>query len=103
MPCVLGFSVMCVALLNGFVNPMVIMLSKKDYAMRIKSLMFHLFGNVRDERMVEFNSKKSSLKNFKRSQQHKYVPLIKLFIPESNKPQHTITHEKSKSVEERID
>lgn len=43
MPYILEFVVMCVALLNGLINPVVIMLSNRDYRKEIKSLLFKRF------------------------------------------------------------
>lgn len=44
MPYILEFVVMCVALLNGLINPVVIMLSNRDYRREIKSLLYRRFG-----------------------------------------------------------
>ena len=79
MPYILEFIVMCIALLNGFVNPVVIMFSNRDYTRRIKLLMFRRFGLFKDEIMEERSDNESSVTNLRRSQQYKSVNLIEIF------------------------
>lgn len=56
MPYILEFAVMCVALLNGFINPVVIMLSNRDYRKELKGLLFKRFGMSNSEDRSETES-----------------------------------------------
>ncbi|XP_052274326.1 histamine H2 receptor-like [Dreissena polymorpha] len=44
MPYILEFVVMCIALLNGFINPVVLMLSNRDHRREIRSLILRRLG-----------------------------------------------------------
>lgn len=44
MPYILEFVVLCVALMNGLINPVVIMVSNRDYRREIKSVLYRRFG-----------------------------------------------------------
>ncbi|XP_045159888.2 histamine H2 receptor-like [Mercenaria mercenaria] len=56
MPYILEFVVMCIALVNGLINPVVIMLSNRDYRKELKSLLFKRFAATSPEERSETES-----------------------------------------------
>lgn len=44
MPYIMEFVVMCIALLNGLINPVVLMLSNRDYRKEIRLIFSHRFS-----------------------------------------------------------
>ena len=62
MPYIMEFVVMCVALTNGLINPVVIMLSNRDYRKEIKIIFSHRFSSMEersDTDSITFHSRRS--------------------------------------------
>lgn len=80
MPYIMEFVVMCIALLNGLINPVVLMLSNRDYRKEIKLILSHRFSHSMEERSdtdsITFHSRRSHnlSKTFQSMQDVQVVP-----------------------------
>lgn len=80
MPYIMEFVVMCIALLNGLINPVVLMLSNRDYRKEIRLILSHRFSSSSleersDTDSVTFHSRRSHLsKTFQSMQDVQVAP-----------------------------
>ncbi|KAL4235532.1 hypothetical protein ACF0H5_003929 [Mactra antiquata] len=105
MPYILEFVVLCIGLLNGLINPVVIMLTNRDYRKEIKSLLCKRFRNIDDRSDTDSinNNTQSRRNQFKNSNFSKAFNVLHENEPRTDENANDTTCPKRPEIDIQID